>query len=78
METFLVDAREVIVIDHEHVNPKLNLAAGQDGVAPGADNVTKLQNHQDVSVMEITETPDGWALVKDSPLNRMIPHRLPM
>ena len=32
-----------------------NLAAGQDGVAPGADNVIKLPNLQGVSVMEITE-----------------------
>jgi secreted PhoX family phosphatase len=40
--------------------------------------VLKLQNAQGVSVMEVAEGPDGWAIVVDSPLNRRITNTTPM
>lgn len=78
METFTVDGRQLIAINHEYVNPKLNLPAEQEGVAQSAGDVTKLQNLQGVSVIEVAEGPDGWAVVKDSPYNRVIHHRTEM
>ncbi|MGP9821303.1 PhoX family protein [Salinarimonas sp. NSM] len=78
METFSFQGRQLIAINHEYVNPDLNLPAENEGVATSADEVIKLQNLQGVTVMEIAEGADGWAVVKDSPFNRRIHHRTEM
>lgn len=78
METFVYQGRQLIAINHEYVNPKINLPVDQEGVAHSEGDVTKLQNLQGVTVMEIAEGPDGWAIVKDSPFNRRIHHRTEM
>ncbi|MGV6805674.1 MAG: PhoX family protein [Ruegeria sp.] len=78
METFSFQGRELIAINHEYPNRKINLPAAQEGVPATANDVRKLQNLQGVTVMEITEGPDGWSVVKDSPFNRRIHHNSPM
>ncbi|WP_108859339.1 PhoX family phosphatase [Ruegeria sp. Alg231-54] len=78
METFSFQGHELIAINHEYPNRKINLPAAQEGVPANADDVLKLQNIQGVTVMEITEGPDGWSVVKDSPFNRRIHHNTPM
>ncbi|MEM0908195.1 MAG: PhoX family phosphatase [Pseudomonadota bacterium] len=78
METFSFQGRQLVAVNHEYVNPKLNLPTSNEGVALSADDVTKLQNLQGVSVMEIVEGDNGWTVVKDSPFNRRIHHRTPM
>ncbi len=78
MELFNVDGREIIVINSEYVNPEVNLPHTGDGMPTSADDVRMLQNFQGVSVMEIAEGADGWAVVVDSPYNRRIHHNTPM
>ena len=78
MELFNVDGREIIVINSEYVNPEVNLPHTADGMPTSADDVRMLQNFQGVSVMEIAEGADGWAVVVDSPYNRRIHHNTPM
>ncbi|MDA7426931.1 PhoX family phosphatase [Primorskyibacter aestuariivivens] len=78
METFSYQGHELIAINHEYTNRKINLPAGQDGVPANAGDVLKLQNLQGVTVMEVVEGDNGWQVVKDSPFNRRIHHNTPM
>ncbi|SHM03527.1 PhoX family protein [Roseibium suaedae] len=78
MEFFSVGERQVITVNHEYVNPEINLPKNADGMPVSADDVRKLQNLQGVTVMEVTEGNDGWKVVVDSPLNRRITHLTPM
>ncbi|PUB14784.1 PhoX family protein [Yoonia sediminilitoris] len=77
MELFVVGARQVIAVNHEYVNTKVNLPAS-GGETTSADDVLTLQNMQGVTVMEVAEGPDGWGVVVDSDLNRRITHNTPM
>ncbi len=74
MELFDVDGREVIAVNSEYVNPKINLPAASEGVPQTADEVRLLKNMQGVTVMEIAKGDKGYQVVKDSPLNRRITH----
>ncbi|MBD0865681.1 MAG: PhoX family phosphatase [Rhodobacteraceae bacterium] len=78
MELFNLGNTELLVVNSEYVNTRINLPDGQDGKAISADDIVRLQNFQGVSVMEVTETADGWKVVVDSPYNRRIHHRSPM
>jgi len=78
MEAFMIGTRQVIAVNHEYVNPKVNLPMNEDGAVTNAVEVLTLQNMQGVSVMEIAEGPDGWNIVVDSDLNRRITQNTPM
>ncbi|MBD3764706.1 MAG: PhoX family phosphatase [Rhodobacterales bacterium] len=78
MEPFNIRGHQVIAVKHEYVNPDINLPAAQEGKPASADDLRLLQNLQGVTVMEIAEGPEGWAIVKDSPFNRRIHHDTPM
>ena len=78
MEAFVVDGRQVIAVNHEYVNTKINLPQNPDGAVLSADDVKTLQNMQGVTVMEVAEGDDGWAIVVDSDLNRRITQNTPM
>lgn len=78
METFNVGGHELLVVNSEYVNPKINLAHTKDGKPASTEDVLRLQNFQGVSVMEITEGKDGWKIVIDSPFNRRITNNTPM
>jgi hypothetical protein len=78
MEVFAFRGRQIIAINHEYANTDINLAAGQDGTPASAEDVLKLQNLQGVTIMEIAQRADGWAVVQDSPFNRRIHHNTPM
>ena len=78
MELFHKGGTELLVVNSEYVNAKINLPAVQEGKPASADDVVRLQNFQGVSVMEVTEGSDGWQVVIDSPYNRRIHHRTPM
>ena len=43
MELFEIDGHEVIAVNHEYVNPKVNLPANEDGKVKSADDVKVLQ-----------------------------------
>ncbi len=77
MEAFVVGNRQVIAVNHEYVNTKVNLPASE-GETTSADDVLTLQNMQGVTVMEVADGPDGWNIVVDSDLNRRITHNTPM
>jgi secreted PhoX family phosphatase len=78
MELFVIDGREVIAVNHEYVNLDVNLPGNPDGLPLTPEDVLKLQNAQGVSVMEVAQGTDGWAIVVDSPLNRRITNNTPM
>ncbi len=77
MEAFMVGNRQVIAVNHEYVNTKVNLPH-TGGETTSADDVLILQNMQGVTVMEVAEGPEGWDIVVDSDLNRRITHNTPM
>ena len=77
MELFNIGGKEVLVVNSEYTNNEINLGTA-DGLPASAEDVLKLQNFQGVTVMELAEGPDGWAIVKDSPFNRRITHSTPM
>ncbi|MEO1677325.1 MAG: PhoX family phosphatase [Pseudomonadota bacterium] len=78
MELFNQGGTELLVVNSEYPNPKINLPAAQEGAPASAEDVVLLQQIQGVSVMEIAEGDDGWAVVVDSPYNRRIHHSTPM
>lgn len=78
MELFSIDGREVLAVNSEYVNTEINLAGVPDGLAASAEDVLRLQNFQGVTVMELAEGADGWAIVKDSPFNRRITNNTQM
>ncbi|APZ51582.1 PhoX family protein [Salipiger abyssi] len=78
METFTHDGHTLLAINSEYVNPKINLPAASEGVPQSADEVTLLKNMQGVTVLEIAEGDDGYAVVIDSPYNRRITHETRM
>ena len=78
MELFHKSGTELLVVNSEYVNAKINLPADQEGQPASADDVTRLQNFQGVTVMEVAEGENGWDVVVDSAYNRRIHHRTPM
>ncbi|KUP94145.1 PhoX family protein [Tritonibacter horizontis] len=74
MALFDIDGHEVIAVNSEYVNPKINLPVASDGVPQNADEVRLLKNLQGVTVMEVAKGAAGYAVVKDSPFNRRITH----
>lgn len=78
MELFNVDGAEVIAVNHEYVNPAINLAERGEDVPPSEDDVMTLMNLQGVTVMEVARGAQGYAVVVDSPFNRRIHHNTPM
>ena len=92
MEAFTMDGRQLIAVNHEYVNPEVNLPQNMaeetaedgtrsmvpSGMPETADQVRILQNMQGVTIMEVAEGPDGWQIVTDSPYNRRIHHSTPM
>lgn len=78
MELFLIGNRQVIAVNHEYVNPEINLPKNDKGNPASAEDVMKLQNLQGVTVMEVAEGENGWGIVVDSPFNRRITHLTPM
>ncbi|MFZ5962924.1 PhoX family protein [Thalassococcus sp. BH17M4-6] len=77
MELFTVGGRQLIAVNHEYVNPDINLPQ-TGGDVTSAEDAQKLMNLQGVTVMEVAEGDDGWAIVVDSPMNRRIHHNTPM
>lgn len=78
MELFVIGNRQVIAVNHEYVNPEINLPKNDKGNPASAEDVMKLQNLQGVTVMEVAEGENGWGIVVDSPFNRRITHLTPM
>lgn len=78
MELFEIDGKQVLVVNSEYVNPKINLPATSDGTPRSAEEVTLLKNMQGVTVMEIADSGNGYEPVVDSPFNRRITHETPM
>ncbi len=78
MELFSIGTTQLLVVNSEYTNRKINLPAAQEGVPASADDVLRLQNFQGVTVMEVAEGENGWEVVVDSPYNRRITNNTPM
>ncbi|MCZ4266840.1 PhoX family phosphatase [Rhodobacteraceae bacterium G21628-S1] len=78
MELFEVEGREIIAVNSEYVNPKINLPAASEGVPQSSEEVMLLKNLQGVTVMEVARGDNGYQVVKDSPYNRRITHETEM
>ena len=78
MEMFTDGDHEIITVNSEYVNPKINLPEASAGMPQNADEVTLLKNMQGVTVMEVTDKGNGYEVVVDSPYNRRITHETQM
>ncbi|RPE71792.1 hypothetical protein EDD53_0920 [Pacificibacter maritimus] len=78
MELFDVDGKQVIAVNSEYVNPKVNLPEEAEGMPRTAEEVQLLKNLQGVTVMEVEAADKGFKVVVDSPLNRRITHETEM
>lgn len=78
METFSYQGHQLLTVNHEYANRKINVPAAQEGKVASADDVAKYQNIQGVTVVELAEDADGWKVVVDSSFNRRITHNTPM
>jgi len=78
MESFLIDGRTVLAINHEYTNRGELLPNNEDGTPMSAEDVLKEQNVQGIAVIEVSAGANGWSVVKDSPVNRRITHNTPM
>lgn len=78
MELFEVDGKQLIAVNSEYVNPKINLPAASEGTPQTADEVKLLKNLQGVTVMEIADQGNGYEVVVDSAYNRRITHETEM
>ncbi|WP_417270422.1 PhoX family protein [Celeribacter sp.] len=78
MELFTDGDKEIIAVNSEYVNPKINLPEASAGMPQSADEVTLLKNLQGVTVMEVAKTEKGYGVVLDSPYNRRITHETAM
>ncbi len=78
MELFTVGEHQLVAVNHEYLNPKLNLPQNDGGMPSSIADVLKMQNLQGVTVMEVSEGAGGWNVVVDSPFNRRIHHNTPM
>ncbi|MCA0941808.1 PhoX family phosphatase [Salipiger pacificus] len=74
MELFEIDGKQVIAVNSEYVNPKINLPADSEGMPKNADEVVLLKHLQGVTVMEVADSGNGYEVVVDSPFNRRIHH----
>lgn len=74
MELFEVDGKQLITVNSEYANPKINLPADAEGTPRTAEEVALLKNIQGVTVMEIADSGEGYGVVVDSPYNRRINH----
>jgi secreted PhoX family phosphatase len=78
MESFVVDGRQLIAVNHEYTNRDVNLPHAEEGAPTGIEDVRKLQKLQGVTVMELRAGDAGWQVETDSPYNRRITHLTPM
>ncbi len=78
MELFVVDGKQLITVNSEYVNPKINLPAASEGTPRNGDEVRLLKNLQGVTVMEVADRGNGFEVVLDSPYNRRITHETQM
>ena len=74
MELFEINGHEVIAVNHEYVNTKVNLPK-TGGEVWTAEDVDTLQKLQGVAVFEVARGSNGWRVVIDSPFNRRITHQ---
>ena len=79
MELFDIGGRQIIAVNNEYANRRINLPNNADGVPASAEDVRKLQNLTGVSIMELQrDAGGGWSIRLDSPYNRRITHNTPM
>jgi uncharacterized protein len=78
IELFNIDGHEVIAVNSEYTNPEYMLPTNADNNPVSLEDVQKYQAVQGVTVMEVAEGADGWAVVIDSPFNRRIDNTTPM
>lgn len=78
MELFTDGDKQIIAVNSEYVNPKINLPAASEGMPQNADEVMLLKNMQGVTVMEVADMGNGYEIVVDSPYNRRITHETQM
>ncbi|WP_166418361.1 PhoX family protein [Cochlodiniinecator piscidefendens] len=78
MELFEVNGRQLIAVNSEYVNPKINLPPEAEGSPRTAAEVTLLKSLQGVTVMEVANTSGGYEVLIDSPYNRRITHETEM
>ena len=78
MSCFAVGNRTLLAVNNEYTNRAIIWGNRASGSYENEDDVRKGMNAHGVSMMEIRRGPQGWQVVKDSPLNRRITPDTPM
>ena len=74
MESFVIEGKQIITVNSEYANPKINLPPAAQGTPRTSDEVQLIKNLQGVTVMEVADQGNGFEVVLDSPYNRRITH----
>lgn len=78
MESFVHQGKQLLAINNEYINFASFYANRQDHLPAGEDDILKAQKAVGVTVLEVTQTPEGWQVVQDSPFNRKITAQTPI
>jgi len=78
MKHFSFNGRELLAINNEYINFASFYSNRASGLPESEDDVMKGMHAVGVSIIEVKEGRDGWAMVKDSPYNRRISALTPM
>ena len=78
MQIYHAEGHTLLAVNHEYVNRRFAFPHAPSHEPATADDIAKSKAAHGLSVIEIAEGSDGWALVKDSPFNRRITPETPM
>lgn len=78
MEVFPVGDRLLLVVNNEYTNRSIIWGNREDGKPAEDDDVLKGKMAHGLTVVEIAQGENGWAVVKDSPYNRRVTPDSPM
>jgi len=72
MSLFEIGDKSVLVTNNEYTNRSILWGNNPDAKAASDDDIAKGMMAHGVTVAEVANGANGWAIVKDSPLNRRI------
>ncbi len=72
MALFEIGDKSVLVLNNEYTNRPILWGNNPDGKPVSDDDIAKGMMAHGVTVAEVEDNGNGWAIIKDSPLNRRI------
>ena len=72
MEVFAHGDKSLLVVNNEYTNRSIIWGNREEGKPINDDDINKGKMAHGLTVVEIAESENGWAVVKDSPFNRRV------